>query len=322
MARKRGGNEEEGGSWMDTYGDMVTLLLTFFVLLFSMSSMDTSKWQYIAEAFSKGKISDTDIRVVGQPDPNNDPTAVYDDTIPEVDNQDAEIVDFEDFFMYLKEVITSNNLSDSVNVEMSDTGVYMRFRDNIFFAGDSDVLLDEGKFILDVISDGIRSINELVYAIKVSGHTAASAASNVNEWDLSSGRANSVIKYMISLDACDPDKFSSAGYGKNRPLEDNSTEEGRRQNRRVEIVFIRNDMDFTNSDVLNELLQLEFGTNFVLPSGSEGSSMLDESAADTSAETITPADTGRNDPNKTYVSKEDTINEMKESKTAAPTAAE
>lgn len=322
MARKRGGNEEEGGSWMDTYGDMVTLLLTFFVLLFSMSSMDTSKWQYIAEAFSKGKISDTDIRVVGQPDPTNDPTAVYDDTIPEVDNQDTEIVDFEDFFMYLKEVITSNNLSDSVNVEMSDTGVYMRFRDNIFFAGDSDVLLDEGKFILDVISDGIRSINELVYAIKVSGHTAASAASSVNEWDLSSGRANSVIKYMISLDACDSDKFSSAGYGKNRPLEDNSTEEGRRQNRRVEIVFIRNDMDFTNPDVLNELLQLEFGTNFVLPSGSEGSSMLDESTDDTSAETITPADTGRNDPNKTYVSKEDTINEMKESKTAAPTAAE
>ncbi len=322
VARKRGGNEEEGGSWMDTYGDMVTLLLTFFVLLFSMSSMDTSKWQYIAEAFSKGKISDTDIRVVGQPDPNNDPTAVYDDTIPEVDNQDTEIVDFEDFFMYLKEVITSNNLSDSVNVEMSDTGVYMRFRDNIFFAGDSDVLLDEGKFILDVISDGIRSINELVYAIKVSGHTAASAASNVNEWDLSSGRANSVIKYMISLDACDSDKFSSAGYGKNRPLEDNSTEEGRRQNRRVEIVFIRNDMDFTNPDVLNELLQLEFGTNFVLPSGSEGSSMLDESTDDSSVETITPADTGRNDPNKTYVSKEDTINEMKESKTAAPTAAE
>lgn len=322
VARKRGGNEEEGGSWMDTYGDMVTLLLTFFVLLFSMSSMDTSKWQYIAEAFSKGKISDTDIRVVGQPDPNNDPTAVYDDTIPEVDNQDTEIVDFEDFFMYLKEVITSNNLSDSVNVEMSDTGVYMRFRDNIFFAGDSDVLLDEGKFILDIISDGIRSINELVYAIKVSGHTAASAASDVNEWDLSSGRANSVIKYMISLDACDSDKFSSAGYGKNRPLEDNSTEEGRRQNRRVEIVFIRNDMDFTNPDVLNELLQLEFGTNFVLPSGSEGSSMLDESTDDTSAETITPADTGRNDPNKTYVSKEDTINEMKESKTAAPTAAE
>ena len=84
-------------------------------------------------------------------------------------------------------------------------------------------------------------------------------------------------------------------------------------------------MDFTNPDVLNELLQLEFGTNFVLPSGSEGSSMLDTDTAadaDADAETITPADTGRSDPGKTYVSKEDAINEMKESKTAAPTAAE
>lgn len=312
MARKRGGNEEEGGSWMDTYGDMVTLLLTFFVLLFSMSSMDTSKWQYIAEAFSKGRISDTDIRVVGEPQPENDPTAVYDDTVPEIEEDTQEIVDFEDFFMYLKEVIVTNDLSESVGLEMSDTGVYMRFRDNVFFEGDSDVLLDEGKFILDIISDGIRSINEMVYAIKVSGHTAASATSDMNEWNLSSGRANSVINYMISLDACDSEKFSSAGYGKNRPIEDNSTEEGRRQNRRVEIVFIRNDMDFTNPEVLSELLQLEFGQSFVLPSGSEGSSMYDE--AETDDVDVTTADTGRNDPSKNYVSKEDAIAEMKESK--------
>ncbi len=50
MAKKRQSQEEEGGSWMDTYGDMITLVLTFFVLLYSMSSMDQSKWQYIAGA--------------------------------------------------------------------------------------------------------------------------------------------------------------------------------------------------------------------------------------------------------------------------------
>ena len=287
---------------MDTYGDMITLVLTFFVLLYSMSSMDVSKWQYIAEAFSKGKISDTQIQVVGKPDPENDPTAVYDDTVPEVEEYE-EIVDFEDFFMYLKEVITTNQLQESVSVEMSDTGVYMRFRDNVFFAGDSDVLLDEGKYILDIISDGIRSVNERIYAIKVSGHTAGAANSDANEWSLSAGRANSVINYMLSLDACDPEKFSSAGYGKYRPVDTNDTEEGRRQNRRVEIVFIRNDVDFTDPEVIQELLQMEYGTDFVQYSDPDGT----VPETNTAEEAVPDADPVRTDPDRVYVSKEDVL---------------
>ncbi len=319
MARKKGGNEEEGGSWMDTYGDMVTLMLTFFVLLYSMSTMDVSKWQYIAEAFSKGKIAEQKVQVVGQPNPENDPQAVYDDEVPEVEESE-QIVDFEDFFMYLKEVIMTNKLQDSVSVEMSETGVYMRFRDNVFFAGDSDVLLDEGKYILDVISDGIKAVSEMVLSIKVSGHTAASASSDVNEWDLSAGRANSVVNYMIGLDACEPEKFSSAGYGKYRPIESNDTDEGRRQNRRVEIVFVRNDVDFTNPAVIEELMQLEFGSNFILPSGADGASPAGDGTGEPPADAAPESsDTGRSDPDRTYVSKEDVIADRRaESENALP----
>ncbi|MBR3920564.1 MAG: flagellar motor protein MotB, partial [Oscillospiraceae bacterium] len=58
MARRRGGGDgESGGSWLDTYADMITLILCFFVLLYSMSTMDELKFQYIAQAFSSmGKI--------------------------------------------------------------------------------------------------------------------------------------------------------------------------------------------------------------------------------------------------------------------------
>lgn len=299
MAKRRQSQEEEGGSWMDTYGDMITLVLTFFVLLYSMSSMDQSKWTIIATAFSRGQ---TEVQVVGEPDPENDPDAVYEEEVPEVDEYE-EIIDFEDFYLYLKEVVTQNDLQASVSVEMSNTGVYMRFRDNVFFAGDSDVLLDEGKYILDIISDGIRSVNERIYAVKVSGHTAGASNSDVNEWSLSSGRANSVINYMLSLDACDPDKFSSAGYGKYRPVEDNDTEEGRRQNRRVEIIFVRNDVDFTDPEVVNELLQLEYGKGFIQPSDENGGSVGGEAAE----KAVPDVDSQRTDPDRVYYSKEDML---------------
>jgi len=306
LAKKRQSQEEEGGSWMDTYGDMITLVLTFFVLLYSMSNMDQSKWVYLATAFSKGQ---TQVQVTGEPNPENDPAAVYDDEVPEVEEYD-QLVDFEDFYMYLKEIINKNELQESVSVEMSNTGVYMRFRDNIFFAGDSDVLLDEGKYILDIISDGIRSVNERIYAIKVSGHTAGAANSDVNEWRLSSGRADSVINFMLSLDACDPDKFSSAGYGKYRPVDDNDTEDGRRQNRRVEIVFVRNDVDFHDPAVLEELLNLEYGTGFVQMSAEDGS--LAGSGGGPEQEASPGIDAGRSDPDKVYVSKEDMLSQLRE----------
>lgn len=301
MAQRRQSQEEEGGSWMDTYGDMITLVLTFFVLLYSMSSMDQSKWTFIATAFSQGK---TEVQVAGQPDPENDPNSVYQEEVPEVSEYD-EIIDFEDFYMYLKEVVASNNLQASVSVDMSNTGVYMRFRDNVFFAGDSDVLLDDGKYILDIISDGIRSVNERIYAVKVSGHTAGASNSDVNEWSLSSGRANSVINYMLSLDACDSNKFSSAGYGKYRPVDDNDTEEGRRQNRRVEIIFVRNDIDFTDPEVVNELLQLEYGQGFVQPSDENGG--VTGGGTDVGGEAVPNVDSQRNDPDRVYYSKEEML---------------
>lgn len=304
MAKKRQSSEEEGGSWMDTYGDMITLVLTFFVLLYSMSSMDQSKWQYLAAALSKAEVQKPQAQVLNEPNYDNDPNAIYDNAVPEVQDA-ADIVDFEDFYLYLKQVVVSNQLQDSVSVSMSNTGVYMRFRDNVFFAGDSDVLLDEGKYILEIISDGIRSVNERIYAVKVSGHTAGAANSDVNEWTLSTGRANSVINYMLGLDACDPDKFSSAGYGKYRPVDENDTEAGRRQNRRVEIIFVRNDVDFTDPEVVNELLQLEYGVGFVQPTDENGGTQGGGDSAP--AEPAPDAGGDRSVPDRVYVSKEDML---------------
>ncbi len=267
MARKKGGGGDEGPNWMDTYGDMITLIMCFFVLLYAMSNMDSEKWQIIAQSFATGNGEIINVVVSDEEKITRDPDAVY---VDDESTKDAEEIDFDDFFTYLKQAVSSAGLDDSVSIEMAKTGVYMKFRDSVFFEGDSDVLLDEGQYILEVICDGIRAVDSHILSIKVSGHTAESSGSDANEWRLSSGRADSVINYMLSLDCCEASKFQSAGYGKYRPVVDNSTPENRSINRRVEIVFLRNDADYSDPEVQKEVMELELGSTFVSYSDSEG----------------------------------------------------
>lgn len=305
MARKKGGGGMEGPNWMDTYGDMITLVLCFFVLLYSMSNMDESKWQVIAQAFATGKGDIINVVVTDEKRDEVDPDAVY---VDDEQSDAANVIDFDDFFTYLKESVAAAGLDESVSVEMSKTGVYMKFRDSVFFEGDSDRLLDEGQYILEVICDGIRAVQDQIYSIKVSGHTAESGGSTANEWRLSSGRADSVINFMLGLDCCDPAIFQAAGYAKYRPIAPNDTFENRRLNRRVEIVFLRNDIDYNDPAVLQEVLELELGSGIssTVISDENGSEVEtpDYDAMRQEAENIA-AD--RDTPGRVYVSKNEIL---------------
>ena len=84
--KKRGGGGDEGGSWMDTYGDLVTLLLTFFVLLYSMSSLDQAKWDvFVRSIFPNGRPGEESAEQIvlnGQVTNQDGKGSVGDDSIP------------------------------------------------------------------------------------------------------------------------------------------------------------------------------------------------------------------------------------------------
>lgn len=273
MARKKSGSGESGGAnWMDTYGDMVTLLMTFFVLLYSFSSVDAEKWKLVVQAFStRGSNAEEAIDGI---EPNDSAQEGI------VQLQDGELPQSMDqLFEYIKGYIEDNGLSDSVTVEKGVSNIYLKFRDNIFFAGDSDVLLAEGKAVLSGISSGIKSVEDKILAIRVCGHTAEGKVSKVSDTELSAGRAVNVSLYLQEVDACDPKKLISMGYGKYRPIASNDTEENRRKNRRVEIVIIRKDADFTDPAVIEEYLKMEFGAEYITPD-----ELLDSSSTAVSTE--------------------------------------
>lgn len=259
MARKKSSGGGGGGAnWMDTYGDMVTLLLTFFVLLYASSSVDEGKWQYILQAFtSQGSIVNP-IVAPQNPDSNVDEPYVTDEL------GDGELPQtFDQLYQYLVKYVDQNNLQNSVEVEKGVSNIYLKFRDNIFFAGDSDVLLNEGKTILSKMGVGIKAVDEKILLIKVNGHTADAKFSKVDDTLLSAVRAVNVVNYFRDTGVMSTSKLSSCGYGKNRPIAPNDTEENMRKNRRVEIIIVRKDADYSDPAVMQEFIQMELGIDTI-----------------------------------------------------------
>ena len=254
--------------WMSTYSDMVTLLMCFFVLLYASSSPNETKFQYIFQSFnSQGKyVNPFVIEDTNQGDSKSEEDGNTD--IPPGDvgthaneNEDSMGLpeNFDDLFAYLSSAAESSEFSDQIQVsQTSASRINIRFDNSIMFDGDSAVLKETGKKALKSIMPGIKATKQYIKTMRVQGHTAA-GLSAVNDWDLSSARACSVLKYMDYNEFVESEKFISEGRAKYDPVADNSTEKGRQENRRVELVIIRNEEAIKDTAIIEDKLKYDYG---------------------------------------------------------------
>ena len=133
MRKKRSGG---GANWMDTYGDMVTLLLCFFVMLYSMSTLDQEKWIALVESFNP----------VAEAQHSG---GVGEDTAAEGLTQQQVDDDIEKLYQSMREYIEEENLSTQISVTKGDGYVFVSFDNTVFFEGNRYTLRDEGKVVLD-----------------------------------------------------------------------------------------------------------------------------------------------------------------------------
>ena len=194
MKRKERG-EENTQEWLNTYADMITLVLTFFVLLYSSAPACPMQSVQSMAASIQQYMEDQDIQV---------------------------------------------------NVTSKENYIYIRFKNDLLFGPDSSVLLDNSRDALNYIGTLLRDDDDEISAVYINGHTAESAGSLVNDRILSSERAANVAIYLEDQVKVDPRKLITRGYGKYYPIADNSTKEGREQNRRVDMIILGKDFQITD----------------------------------------------------------------------------
>lgn len=304
MARKKKGDSGGGYNWMDTYGDMVTLLLTFFIMLFSMSTVNEEKWAVLVRAFSRNPDAATaQIIMVAEGDGDDiAPASGVSQNLGQEATDPAEPRDLIELYEMISSFIEANDMESSVSVEKDAAdNVYIRFDNSIFFDGDSSILREESFPILDFLGDCLLSVEDQIFITRVNGHTAAIPGEenyHVSDWMLSGERASQVIIYFEERKGLNPKKLMSNGYGKNYPIDTNDTPEGRAKNRRVEIMILGNDFDTANAEDLYTIL-----THLV-----SADTLLDNSAS----RDIIEAETGEQDDVQSVSATEEEISNHEE----------
>lgn len=230
--KKSGG--EGGANWMDTYGDMVTLLLCFFVLLYSMSTISEEKWMLIVQSFNKDAEVSTDDRPLG---PDGESDQERGDDMPMTQDEVNEKVDM--ILKYLQDYSAGQSDSDSMTYSVGDGYVFISFNNDVFFAGDSWRLLPAGQEALLGLCPTLDEARLIIDEIVVTGHTATAQVEYNASKDrrLAGDRAAEVAAFLQENSTINPARITDQGKGQWLPVADNVEEEDRRKNRRVEIII-------------------------------------------------------------------------------------
>lgn len=217
-------------AWMVTYSDLVTLLLTFFVLLLSMANMDPVKFiqasSSLKDAFGLHKVTahiDFSIPVL-PPTPKTRFMPIQ---------QELTVKMYEK----IKSQLDMLKMSESVEAIMKDSDtILLRINDSILFKPGQSRITPVAYSSLRNISNIVRP---LPMTMRIEGHTDDTPVSDleIDNWNLSMDRATSVLRFFTKSDLLPLDRMAAVGYGPDRPIADNTTAEGKEQNRRVDFVL-------------------------------------------------------------------------------------
>jgi chemotaxis protein MotB len=241
-------------SWLLPYSDLLTLLVALFIVLFAMSEIDTKKYEELAAVF-KNEFSSGDEGIMENEAPTpqnqtpkeqeNEEEEIEKETEQEKEQQEeegkTELLNLQELQKKINQYILTNNLSESLETQLSDEGLMISIKNDISFDSGSAEVNRAGKEIADEISELLYT--DPPHQIVISGHTDDVPMNNEqfgSNWELSVMRAVNFMSLVLENEKLDPTKFSAKGFGEFKSVAPNNTAENRAKNRRVEVLILPN----------------------------------------------------------------------------------
>ena len=249
--------------WLLTYADMITLLMLFFIVLYSISQMDKARYIQLVRAVRasllNANVSNSILDASQVPAPTNDllPGSAGDglerqDPFEGLPFEQAELLDLERVGQELAQALAEAGLTGRVNVVLAERGLVISFADSVFFDLGKAHLRPEARDLLIRLT---KVLARLQNKVVVEGHTdnlPIHTAEFPSNWELSVARAVAVARFLTEAGGIDPRRVAATGYGEWRPRYPNDSEANRAKNRRVDIVLLRE--AFGRGDEVREVI--------------------------------------------------------------------
>ncbi|MCE3254235.1 MAG: flagellar motor protein MotB [Cellvibrio sp.] len=259
--------------WLISYADFITLLFAFFVVMYSISQVNDSKYRVLSDTFIEAFHQTAEVKTDSDSQPNTSPSndvinpldmvkmpgepADRDEQKPKISDHaiDAPQVDPQTPDLPVKTSDELGQISDLVSekftqlindqmiqVSSNELWLQIELKDSILFSSGSADTSEQAQRIFDEIAGILKNYSNPVQVEGFTDNIPIKSAKYPTNWELSTARASAIVKYLASKGIA-PERLSAVGYGEYQPIVSNDSEQGRAQNRRVAIMIAKRKMD-------------------------------------------------------------------------------
>lgn len=225
--------------WMLTYVDLITLLMIFFIIMYTISNVNAKKFSQLSASLNHAFVGEATGVFVGEaPGPS---------MITGISGSKNEQNNMQEARAEIERYIRDHGLQGKVTVTLEERGLIISLKEVLLFDSGSDSVKPQAKATIASVG---KIIGVLPNSLRVEGNTDNLPIHTSNfpsNWVLSVSRAINVVEFLIDNSGIKPERLSVVGYGEYRPIVPNDTENNRAKNRRVDIVVLKQALNLSEA---------------------------------------------------------------------------